>query len=99
MTQLQVRVLNSIRQLEEEANEWRALWDRCVDARSPFLSFEWIRAWVEHYGQDEGLYVLMVRDEHRVVGIMPLVAAATSLRLAARFSWLLSRSLRLARAA
>ena len=73
MTHLQVRVLSSIRQLDGEANEWRALWARCVNARSPFLSFEWIRAWVEHYGQDEGLHVLVVQDEDRAVGIMPLV--------------------------
>ncbi len=79
MTHLQVRVLNSIRQLEEEANEWRALWARCVDARSPFLSFEWIRAWVEHYGQGEGLHVLIVQDEHRVVGIMPLMRCRWSI--------------------
>jgi CelD/BcsL family acetyltransferase involved in cellulose biosynthesis len=73
MTPLCLRVLDSVRLLDEEADEWRALWARCVGARSPFLSFEWIRAWVEHYGQDEGLHVLVVQDEDRVVGIMPLV--------------------------
>lgn len=83
MTHLQVRVLNSVHQLDGEANEWRALWERCVDARSPFLSFEWIRAWVEHYGQEEGLHVLIVEDEHRVVGIMPLVRRRWSIGLLA----------------
>ena len=73
MTSLCLRVLDSVRLLDEEADEWRALWARCVDARSPFLSFEWIRAWVEHYGQGEGLHVLLVQDDDRVVGIMPLV--------------------------
>jgi len=68
-----VRVLTTVADLEGEAASWHALWGRCEGARTPFMSFEWVRTWVKHYVADGRLYIVVVSDGDEVVGIMPLV--------------------------
>lgn len=68
-----VRTLTTVRHLEQSADEWHELWKRCEGARTPYLSFEWVRTWAEHYVPDGWLHVLVVEHEGRVVGIMPLM--------------------------
>jgi CelD/BcsL family acetyltransferase involved in cellulose biosynthesis len=68
-----VRVLTTILDIDQAAESWHTLWDRCRGARTPFLSFEWVRTWASHYAEDGSLYVIIVNDGEAVVGIMPLV--------------------------
>src|SRR5882672_1697881 len=51
---------------------WNALADR-ADAASVFLSHEWFRAAWSWRRQDARLFILVVRDGSRVVGILPLL--------------------------
>jgi len=69
-----VRVLSSAADIDLEAERWRALWSCCVGARTPYLSFEYVRTWVTHYGCDGRLHIIVVEDDDAVLGIMPLTA-------------------------
>jgi CelD/BcsL family acetyltransferase involved in cellulose biosynthesis len=52
--------------------EWNALLARS-STRHIFLTHEWQYTWWEHFGSgDEGLLILLVRDQGRLVGIAPL---------------------------
>ena len=72
-SQLRLRVVRTQRELESEKGRWESLFDRCTGVRTPFLSYDWICAWSESYELDGRLYVILVEDADRVVGIMPLV--------------------------
>lgn len=41
----------------------------------------WLKAWWNNFGQDEDLYLISVRHEHRTVGIAPLLRNTRSARL------------------
>jgi len=67
-----VRVLTTRAELESVAEAWHGLWARCERARTPYLSFEWVRTWANHFGQDGRLCIILVEDDGSIVGIMPL---------------------------
>jgi CelD/BcsL family acetyltransferase involved in cellulose biosynthesis len=51
-------------------------WNRLLMQSSrpvPFLTWEWVSTWWEHFGNNSRLFVVVVRDEHGLmVGIAPL---------------------------
>src|SRR5580658_3547746 len=51
-------------------------WNRLLMESSrpvPFLTWEWISTWWQHFGASSQLFVIVARDEaSRVVGIAPL---------------------------
>jgi len=67
-----VRVLTTISELDAVADAWHGLWARCERARTPYLSFEWVRTWAGHFGQDGRLFIILVEDDETILGIMPL---------------------------
>jgi CelD/BcsL family acetyltransferase involved in cellulose biosynthesis len=56
--------------LEALASEWRALWAACPDA-TPFQHPAWLLPWWRHVGEG-GLWTLAVRENGRLVGLLPL---------------------------
>jgi CelD/BcsL family acetyltransferase involved in cellulose biosynthesis len=65
----------------------RAEWSELLhesSAESPFLTWEWLYAWWKHLGARRRLAILAVRDQDRLVGILPLAA---SRRRAAFWRW------------
>jgi CelD/BcsL family acetyltransferase involved in cellulose biosynthesis len=67
-----VRILTSTHELGGVAAGWRSLWGRCAGARTPYLSYEWVRTWAEHYVDAGRLHVVVVERQGAVAGIMPL---------------------------
>jgi CelD/BcsL family acetyltransferase involved in cellulose biosynthesis len=51
--------------------EWEALFCRCGGA-SPFLHPRWVKGWWEHFGGGATLRLLILREEGRLEGIVPL---------------------------
>jgi len=51
--------------------EWDELLARSDDA-SVFLTHEWLSTWWKHLGKDRSLHVLTVRDNGRLIGVLPL---------------------------
>ncbi|TFH36478.1 MAG: GNAT family N-acetyltransferase [Dehalococcoidia bacterium] len=75
-----VHVLTSASELDEHADLWHSLWNRCEGVRTPYLSVEYVRTWVTHYGCEGRLHIIVVEDDQSIVGIMPL----TTVRYGAR---------------
>ncbi len=71
-----VRVLTTIPEIDDVAASWHALWDKCRDERTPFLSFEWVRTWAVHYGGGRKLHIILVEDGGTLVGVMPLICSS-----------------------
>jgi len=67
-----VRVLTTFCELDAVADAWHGLWARCERARTPYLSFEWVRTWASHFVRDGGLFIILVEDDESILGIMPL---------------------------
>jgi CelD/BcsL family acetyltransferase involved in cellulose biosynthesis len=53
---------------------WREVWAVSAD-RSPFLTWEWVTTWWQHFGARDQLELLVAKDGDRVVGIAPLLRA------------------------
>jgi len=54
--------------------EWHELYRRDPDA-TPFSSAGWARAWWPHWSADSRAWIVTVRENGRLVGLAPLVAA------------------------
>jgi len=74
--EMRATIVERIADLRALRDEWEDLWSRCQSNRTPFLHFDWVRLWSEHYGLDGRLRVLVVRSACRAVGIVPLVLRA-----------------------
>ncbi len=61
--------------LEALRAEWGGLWQRCPSA-TPFQSPEWLLAWWKHLGSGRP-WVIVLRQEGRVAGILPLFVAGS----------------------
>ena len=71
---LGVEEATTIEELERLRGQWLELWRRCPQA-TPFQSPAWLIAWWKHLGQGQ-LWVLALRQEQRLVGVVPCVVAA-----------------------
>ncbi len=70
-SELQVEAIRSLAELDALGGEWNELLTRSRN-RSAFLSFEWIRAWVQAYLADESeLFVLLVKNDGSLFGLAP----------------------------
>jgi CelD/BcsL family acetyltransferase involved in cellulose biosynthesis len=68
---LELRRIDSIEQLTELAEPWRALHAACAP-ESPFLSFDWAQLWAERFCRDaRRLFVLAVYGKGRLVAVAP----------------------------
>lgn len=60
----------------EDFQSLEPLWNTTLqksDMDMLFLSFEWISCWWQHYGNKKSLFILLVKDEGKLVGIAPLM--------------------------
>jgi CelD/BcsL family acetyltransferase involved in cellulose biosynthesis len=77
---IHVQELNDIRQLADLRLLWNLLLPRTPGA-SFFHSLDWLEAYWRHYGADQRLRVLVVSDEGRPLGILPLVVSTERTRV------------------
>lgn len=68
----QVLEINQIDQLAHIRQEWGVLLAQTPGA-SFFQSLEWLEIYWRHFGTDQKLRVLVVQDDNRPTGILPLV--------------------------
>jgi CelD/BcsL family acetyltransferase involved in cellulose biosynthesis len=61
--------------------EWREILPRCSYA-PVFLSPTWLRTWWNEFGGDRELVLLSVRDDQRLVGVVPLMRDGARLSFA-----------------
>jgi CelD/BcsL family acetyltransferase involved in cellulose biosynthesis len=62
--------------------EWRELLNSCSSHASIFQSPTWLRTWWGEFGENRELMLLSVRDEQRLVGVVPLMREGPRLSFA-----------------
>lgn len=72
-----VQEFRSIESLADLRSGWRSLLAQTPDAAF-FQSLEWLETYWRHYGADQRLRVLVVRDGDEVTGIVPLTVLRES---------------------
>jgi CelD/BcsL family acetyltransferase involved in cellulose biosynthesis len=69
-----------VQKLTELATAYAESWDRLAGS-SPFTSWTWMSTWWKYYGQDNELYVLVVKDDAgEVLGIAPWYQESSTTR-------------------
>ena len=62
---------------EEEFASLKAVWNRllqkCGESNSIYLTHEWLSIWWRHFGEGKKLNILLIEQEHQVIGIVPLM--------------------------
>jgi CelD/BcsL family acetyltransferase involved in cellulose biosynthesis len=76
---LQVELIVSRSAIPLEAAEWNAL-AAANETTTVFQTWEWFDSWWRVFGHAYALFFLIVRDQGRVCGFAPLVAATRSVR-------------------
>ena len=77
---IQVREINHIEDLSEFRLPWQALLAHTPGA-SFFHSLDWLECYWKHFGQQQRLRVLVVTEDRRPIGILPLVVRTESTRV------------------
>ncbi|MGH9237503.1 MAG: GNAT family N-acetyltransferase [Vicinamibacterales bacterium] len=67
--------------------EWSELL-QSSDSTNPFLTWEWLYAWWTHFGNSNGLRLLVVRDGAHLIGIAPLRLVSATLYWFSRLEFL-----------
>lgn len=76
-TPLTIRAVTSLEEFKGLTQEWEQLL-RTVPGHSLFLTWEWLYCWTKHYLGDRRLRILlMLDDQERLVGIVPLYLRTT----------------------
>jgi len=69
---MKVRLLSSIREIEEISPEWRAIFKESND-KSVFSCWEWMKTYLDcMIGEDDEIFCIVAEDKGEVVGIAPL---------------------------
>ncbi len=58
--------------------EWNSLLDRS-EAKCVFLTHEWLSTWWKHLAEGRKLHIVTVRDENRLIGILPTALRSVQL--------------------
>jgi CelD/BcsL family acetyltransferase involved in cellulose biosynthesis len=77
---VQVLEINEIEELAAIRQEWGVLLGLTAGA-SFFQSLEWLEIYWRHFGQGQRLRVLVIRNDNRTVGILPLVVRSEDTRV------------------
>lgn len=67
-----------VREFDSLRDEWRALNARAA-AGCMFLSPDWLEPWWAQFGAGRELQIIALRENHRLIGLMPLFAEQTRL--------------------
>ena len=76
---IRCELLTDFGQLEALASEWNRLWDSSPHPEI-FATLAWARAWWQTFGGRLSLWALAVFRENRLIGLLPLIAEARTLR-------------------
>lgn len=71
-SKLTVRLVTDTKEFESLRDVWDRLLEKSCD-KNIYLTWEWIFTWWRHYGNRKNLNILLIEDESRIVGIIPLM--------------------------
>jgi len=78
MTMTSTRASYHVETLDDHASFLRLepIWNELLEQSGisfPFATHEWVRTWIEHFGADQRIHVLLVKSGQTVVAIVPLM--------------------------
>ena len=82
-----VDVISDAREFDRLQGEWDALLDASA-AKTPFLTWSWLRNWWRHLGGPAALRLLVVRDRNQLIAIAPMMLARRGLQQASVLEFL-----------
>jgi len=66
-----IKILTSLKEIEEIRAEWNYLW-KTNPNKTPYQRWEWNYSWIKGTGQEKSLYVLTIRNQQGdLIGIAP----------------------------
>ena len=74
MSGLAIKKVTDVAEFQSLRDLWRSLLAKSSD-RNIFLTWEWLFTWFKHYGEDKKLSLILIEDETKVVGIIPLMSS------------------------
>jgi len=73
MNTAKIRVVTEAEEFASLKAVWNRLLQRCGENISIYLTHEWLSIWWRHFGEGKKLNILLIEQEHRVIGIIPLM--------------------------
>ena len=73
MAGMRIRVITESEEFESLAGVWNSLLQRSKDDNSIYLTHEWLSTWWKHFGEGKKLNILLVEQDHQVIGVVPLM--------------------------
>lgn len=67
---LSIEEITDFQSLLSLEKEWNEVLHHS-DSNSVFLTFEWVTTWWKHFGQDKELFIQLVQDGGKIIGIVP----------------------------
>lgn len=64
-------IVDDVKRFAALRAEWNGLLIES-DANTVFLTWEWLYTWWRHYGTGQGLFIIVARENGRLIGIAPL---------------------------
>ena len=73
MSQVYIRKITKVKELDDIIPVWSNLLECCVDNRSIYLTYEWIRNWWRNFGGNSKLNIILIQKSNKTIGIFPLM--------------------------
>ena len=74
-----IQEITETKQWEKIKKEWELLLIK-GDGKTPFLTYEWLEAWWQYFGESQQLLILVCRNEEYIKAILPLMITKRSRR-------------------
>jgi len=75
---MNVSVVSTYNEFLELEEYWKNIFDKS-ETKNIFISWEWCSLWWKHYGGDQKLLILVVKDRDEIIGIVPLMMSKGNL--------------------
>lgn len=73
MGNTKITIVTELKEFESLVEVWDNLSKKCQDENTIFLTHEWLSTWWKHFGKGKKLNILLFKNEHQVIGILPLM--------------------------
>lgn len=71
---MNISVISTHKEFLELEEDWKNIFDQS-GTKNIFVSWEWCSLWWKHYGRNQELLILAVKDEDEIIGIAPLMVS------------------------
>lgn len=76
---VRVQRVTTVQELVPLQEEWDRLAARALEPE-PYVTHEWVSLWCQHFAREGDLYLLLVWDDARLIGVAPLMRTVRRLK-------------------